>query len=439
MLPERVADHVDRRPLPSQLGGVGVSEAVSVHPPVDPRFGGEAGQQAADVDCQRAERKDGASGICSSKESPRGSASTRLPPRLAVGNILLVDSFRAASCVIDDRVVRRWFLSGALLGLCIFLAWPQASVGRTLVLQPTFRMSARNVVVSDATSLFTNGRYVFARLRAARSGPGREVRGLAIDDQSEARRIVRYPSGCSPAAAGGPWLAFSCQPYSGQAVQRPAKLYDFALRHWRSVPPSQALISQSEADGCFAPYCAILPVAVGRYWIEWSYDTPACMADHCEATHAFQNLATGTLASPKFDGTLVTDLDSSRLAHKLCPPLRTPDTYPQVLGAAVFVGSLEVDPIDGYIERCGSRRHYPFPYDLQPAINATVALSRTYVTEMGHGAYRLSGRLLPSLRQVGLKLPERLGPPGEILATKRYIYVLTRRGSLWYAPSPRRG
>jgi len=46
---QRVTDHVDRGPLPGQLGGVGVAEAVGVHPPVDPRLGGQARQQPPDV------------------------------------------------------------------------------------------------------------------------------------------------------------------------------------------------------------------------------------------------------------------------------------------------------------------------------------------------------------------------------------------------------
>ncbi len=48
-MPERVADHVDRRPLPRQLSSVGVPQTVSVHPAVDPSPGGQARQQPPDI------------------------------------------------------------------------------------------------------------------------------------------------------------------------------------------------------------------------------------------------------------------------------------------------------------------------------------------------------------------------------------------------------
>jgi len=359
------------------------------------------------------------------------SAGSTAPARALLGR-----SFRAAPAVaVRETLGRPPQLWPVVLLLAVWLGctWPEAGFAKTLVLRPAFRVATRGVAVGNATSLLTNGRYVFARRRAA-AGEGR---GVVIDDRTKAHWNVRYPRGCAPAAAGGPSLVFGCRPYANQQAQPPAKLYNFALRHWQSVPPSQPLVAQSEAAGCRSPQCTLSPVAVGRYWIEWSYDVPSCMVDHCEATIAFQNLTTGRLAYPQFDGSLVTNLDSRRLIQRLCPPLRTPELYPLVLGSAVFVGPFEVDPFDGYIQRCGSHRHYSFQYDLQPAINASVVLSRTYGKISGHGVYELSGRLLPSLRPIVLILPPRLNPPIEITAGVRHVYALTRWGQLLYASLPR--
>lgn len=319
----------------------------------------------------------------------------------------------------------RWIPS---LFLCLGLlcVWSVASaaashrqpnrLAKPVMLDPRFRLVATGI-----HSVFTNGRYVFLSNHSpTAAGTG----GKLFDEQTGRHVTVRTRPGCNPMAIGGPWLLFTCDGLSPQAVE----LYALATGHWQAVAntPGQA-------------------IAVGADWIE--YDVRC--GEHCSDTIVFQSIQTGevrSLAAWRRGGTTIPDLNSSSLAAKVCSPLRVPEGFepyglsPQP-GSLTFYGrsaiafaysgpsgnqSAQID-----VERCGTRRReanlsnvsggYPF------AANSHVALAH------GVRGTGLVGVFLSSFQR--FTLPLALGEGVAALSSRR-LFVLGNAGRLFATASP---
>jgi hypothetical protein len=287
--------------------------------------------------------------------------------------------------------------------------------------------------------LMSSGQYLFL-WKLGR--PGREGgpplgarSGIVVDTASGVRTTLSFPSGCSPGAMGGPWLAFGCSAGAGQRVP-PAELYDLTSGRWQPLPVNPAI------DFCtYEQRCTLSPAAIGTRWVEWSVSV-AC--EHCAPLAWFQDLSNGALDKFKAwtgGGTVIPDLGSPSLAATLCKPLRVPPpefpSFQTVPNSLTFYGQFAVagaTPVPNasaahYFERCGSRRRHQIP---APSV---VGSTRFIMWPKPPPFGKLEGVLLPGLRQFVSPSPPRMGFPVQMALASPHLYLLDAAGQLWSTDS----
>jgi hypothetical protein len=168
-------------------------------------------------------------------------------------------------------------------------------------------------------------------------GPG----GVSLIDPRTGRTIAFDQSthgGCTPDLLGGPWLLADC--YSELRLG----LFSVATGAWHTV----------------SRHPGMRPVGVGSDWIEYVV-VHTCRAD-CQLTYRFENVWTGRFRKLAYreGATTIPNLDSPRLAGRLCTPLRVP----RGPGALTFLGRFAIaqtgrrnDGVRDFLKRCGSRLH----------------------------------------------------------------------------------
>jgi hypothetical protein len=259
----------------------------------------------------------------------------------------------------------------------------------------------------------TNGPYtVITRPSGAR---------IVVDETSGRRARLRLPNYCrSPkrdSILGDGWLLEPCD------TSRLA-LYSVARRHWRSiaVAPGCVHFHAGRGSSCF-------PTAVGTDWIQFDEEST-----HFGDVNVFQNIHTGALRRDPTGTRTFPDLDSPRLARRLCAPLRVPShTFVFFAFQGPFV--LATDEAGPRLERCGTSRYWVLSGALQAAIGPG-----TVMWIHGGGRGLLDGIFIPSLRRFRVTLPPQATRVFYVQLSDRHIYLSgsTKRNLsvTWSAPLP---
>ena len=266
-------------------------------------------------------------------------------------------------------------------------------------------------------------------------GPQHFSGGTLVDEETGKHTRVRH-SGCYGFLTGGPWLLFYCPSPPLLSYQ----LY--------------SLVQRRIVRRGIAASTGMNPVAIGRDWIQYFVVK--------SGTYVFQNIRTQkmrTLPAWRAGGTTIPDLDSPRLAHNLCAPLRVPadwtpyarwTNYPfneklhagtvTLIGrSAILAGTTHPDSTGayhehGYLERCGS--HTKTPFATPPFASNAHAL----IADTDAGGLRLYGWGLPDLKPFVVRLPgydQGLIVPYRPALSSRKLYLVDHAYQLWVAPSPK--
>jgi hypothetical protein len=270
--------------------------------------------------------------------------------------------------------------------------------------------------------------------------------GTLIDEHTGKHSSIARP-GCIAEFFGGPWLLFEC----GTPTVTQLALYRPATRSWRVV--------SWNADALGSPD------AVGAYWIE-SATYQSC-PDRCDNVphHAFTRIATGAQGTVGWvpDGNIVPGLDSPSLVHKLCSPLRVPNSwFPTGFGPALLPGTVtmfgqfaiasgttsgadgEIEGLDR-LERCHSKLRRPIV--TSTPVVAGAQPSRTPVGDPHAIVWpskpqQLTGLFLPSLKEFTVPIPAQLGRVqattgalDQVFLASRTLYLLNGT-QLWAAAAP---
>lgn len=260
----------------------------------------------------------------------------------------------------------------------------------------------------------TNGPYT---VNTRRSGAQ-----VVLDETSGRRTRLRLPSGCRHSATdpilGDSWLLVGC---NGSRMG----LYSLARRRWRSVRVAPACAHFRGGAGF-----SCVPLRVGTDWIELDEES-----SHLGDVSVFQNIQTGRLVHDPTNATTFPDLDSRRLAQRLCRPLRVPaHTFAFFAFQGPFV--LMTDEGGPTLERCGTRRRWGLSGEpLQAGIGPGVVM-----WTHGGGRGQLDGLFIPSLRQFRVTLPPHAQHVTYVQLSERYIYLsgATKHNlnATWSAPLP---
>jgi hypothetical protein len=318
------------------------------------------------------------------------------------------------------------------IGLAVLGAWvsayqASARIGHSQVLRVRWHLFGNEGPVA----LWGDGRFVFAQF----SNSGRDV---LIDDQTGRRTDVQVPPGCGPApvAMGGPFLLFACG--NGAA---PMRLYRVSLpRGWRALNPSPQFVQQ-----CNSPdvgRCG--PTAIGSHWVEYGMTTCEDPGVHCSSPrYEFQNIDTGQLAANPATpgGTVIPDLNSPTLAHKLCSPLQVPsaqispyDPGPSP-GTVTLYGRFAVSSLDygagqgeAHLHKCGSQLDQQL-IDLSNPTSPPIGNTHVLVWSPGlepNGQYphQLNAVRLPSLRRLVIPVPPTIGGSSTLVLGPRHLYMI---------------
>jgi hypothetical protein len=305
---------------------------------------------------------------------------------------------------------------------------------------PTLRVAFRDS--GRALGLVTSSRYVFIERPRGSAG----VVGTLVDELTGKRKQIPLSPGCGTSGQSridGPWLVVeSCGPQSHPVTD----LYSLATGRWRAVSASPSLNPCSSCDA------EITPVDAGRHWVGYFVLTCPNTLHGCRARYTrFQNLDTGAVVNDPTGGRTIADLNSPRLARRVCSPLRVPWA-----GALTFDGKFAVargTTKDGtpeiWLERCGSSRRLVLLK--QPDTVPTWGSNGSAVV-WGSRLSALGGVFLPSLSRFTVPLPKAAitGPcsagsagHGDVPSctqaiglTGHKLYVLANR-RLWTANTPR--
>jgi hypothetical protein len=375
----------------------------------------------------------------SSPRSAHGSPSTCWRPRIgAPRNFLLSGPFvLAAMCFSASREVS-WFRSLILLML-LATAWvvvpasAQARSTRTraIVLHSRFKSLPGAEMVSDQ-------RYVFIRGGSYRTGSG------ALIDGRTGRDTPISEPGCTPAALGQPWVAFTC----GTPSALTYRLYNITTRQTTALDSSPDLGYQACTSNC-------LPIAaVGRDWI--AFEAPPA-DEHELPTFVFQNLQTGqAVTHDPTSATTTTNLDSPNLTAAICSPLRVPaisNGYSSGWGSLTFDAGYAISSGGGaYLERCRTRLHkrltftipnYHSSYQDGCAHLACPLAANPHAIIWASASDRLAGIFLPSLQPFTIPLPAKVQGASEeasvsyqLALTPRTLYLHSGAGHIWSIPAP---
>jgi hypothetical protein len=315
-----------------------------------------------------------------------------------------------------------------------------------VVLHPSFHR------IVQAGYLLSNDRYVFAGVPYGQPVPASS--GLLLDEGVAKRTTVFRPTGatsCGGEAVGGPLMVAFC--FFGQSMV--PESYSISGRTWQPFIYTPAVCQLTTQGSCDV-------VAIGTHWIEIK---ESCY--HCANTYVFQNIQTGEVRSDPTHPTTTADVNSPRLAHRVCSPLAVPraddgggDSNLSGWGSLRFYGSFAVafgtDEFGNpsvYLERCGSRLHLPIESGLCYLLTCVAPVANSHAviwqspgtprTLIGQSAEtQLNGYFLPSMRRFVITLPaplttQTLTPPqSSVVLTTRNLYVLDGTGELWRTATP---
>lgn len=302
------------------------------------------------------------------------------------------------------RLLLVTFVTYACVTICILaLGTSAAGAKRTPARLRQVALHARfHRADTGVTSLLADGRHVFL------SGPvaaDATQGGVLIDDQTGRRTPISADTGCSSPVIGGPWLSFAACP-------DPLQLDPVAGGLARTVS---------------RPRVGDAPVALGRDWIEYRSN---CDDVHVCPSYAFQNISTGMVRRDPTDASTIANLNSPKLAHRVCRGLTVPtgDFLAPPTEWLVFDGNVALadDPSGIVLRQCKRTLHLA----THASPGHIGASSRAIVWQQGN---KLAGVLLPSLRRFTLGLPAiglytlALGP--------RTLYILDPEGQLWTIPA----
>jgi hypothetical protein len=299
---------------------------------------------------------------------------------------------------------------------------------------------------ADVSAVLADQRYVLMMSPGQGSGPPAGD-GRLLDEQTGRRVHVDPPGpGCSAVAVGGGWLMYDCYP----SVPR-VRLYRISTGRWQGLQP----------------YPNLAPQAIGSRWVQ-------LVAPSNRVNHAlFQNIATGqerSLPAWAPGGSIIPDLNSPKLARRVCSPLRVPGAWSQQ-GTPEGTGQLSVfgqflvvqgtsRPTQGdvwaidYVSRCGSRTRTDLAWE-----EGTIG-NRDAIMQAGGD----QGIFLPSLHPFSINFQDFLtgqygSSPDDFstVLTARRIYLIAQDPSsipecgshaptcpppptdyqLWYATAPK--
>ena len=277
---------------------------------------------------------------------------------------------------------------------------------RTLVLHPRFRLAATGI-----TGIQSSGPYVFWLTPEATD---QTQAGVLIDDRTGQRTSVSRPE-CGSPVIGGSWLVFNSG-NCGSPLQ--IALYPLVGGAPRMVPRPFAAAS----------------VALGTRWVEFDRN---CDDVHLCPNYIFVNIQTGATRTASVPAGSLIDLNSAKLARKICRPLRLPTIplFELPTRSLVFDGrfAIATGASGIFLERCGRRLHLRIsPYG-NPFVGDVVGANAHTVVWQSWGRL-LTGVFLPTLRRFVIRLPANssynieLGP--------RTLYLLDSNGQVWTAPAP---
>jgi hypothetical protein len=269
--------------------------------------------------------------------------------------------------------------------------------------------------------------------------------GVLFDDLAHRRTTVTRP-GCVAAPGTqitGGVVAFNC---SDTTIPQP-ELYEIASRSWRSVA-----LSATVSDPCGPVPCDMTSrlTGAGSRWLQF-IQSNCPQGEHCSFANVYQNIQTGAVASDPAvqGGHWISDLDSPRLARRICSPITTPEgfnifTAPGPGGLTFegrFVLSLSPGPSGGsrtYLERCGTRLHQLIESSNAAQTAGPVAISlHAIVWQQSQSGLDLE--FLPSRQRFRLRLPRTADSVVTDLAlTANHLYVIDQNNMLWITPLPTR-
>jgi hypothetical protein len=282
-------------------------------------------------------------------------------------------------------------------------------------------------------SFFTSGSYALFSLPTP--CPDRfPDRYLLIDDRTGTRTVIRVRGVTTADAFAAPWILLEQNGNFGFV------LYNIDTGRRR---PARCNI-RCGPDGPFG-------YALGTRWLEFFVQHPGSCGDGVHnscgpVTNTFFNIQTGhSRFQASLSTTMVADLDSRSLFHRVCPPLQAapaaptgPDVVPGAFVPSLtfygpFAIAIDAGPT-AFLERCGSNLRVPID---QPTGGWPTASRRAVVWQL---AGQLAGLLLPSLRPFTAQLPASIANPGSLdtLLDDRDIYVEDGTGRVWGAAFPPR-
>jgi hypothetical protein len=280
---------------------------------------------------------------------------------------------------------------------------------------PILRVKWRLVANVGSAGVVGNGRFVFALFNNGFR------HAVLIDDQTGKRSAITIPPGCFAKGMGGVWLLFRCG--SGNPPQ--VRLYRVSIPgYWRTLAPSPEIVREC---GPPPPYARCDPTAVGSHWVAYSL-VPCQTTLHCDnTTSELQNIDTGRVIADPTARDVITDLNASVPARRLCSPVRVP-LDGRVTFYAQFAVTFGLDPtgdaLQTYLKKCGSplNRLLQVNGNFPPAGNRQAIVWAEFAQD-GITPRSLQTVLLPSLRRRVIKLPTELGPISALVFGPHHLYV----------------
>jgi len=254
--------------------------------------------------------------------------------------------------------------------------------------------------------------------------------GVVLDELTGRKTTAWLPSDCPAPDAdnlmlGGGWLLEDC-------TSSRVDLYSLARGSWRAVPIAAGCVTFHAGAGSS---CSVY--AVGSDWIAYD-ESSVRLGDR----FVFQNIASGALRHDPANPRTLADLSSPTLVHRLCRPLRTPESGSMV-GLAGRL-ALVINESGVVLERCGSHLHVPLPFMDGSVIDTWSASdARSLVSDLIPAGV-LNGIFVPSRQRfsVTVPLPRRFRFDSSEFASDRHIFLIvppatpTSQARVLWAPLP---
>jgi hypothetical protein len=298
----------------------------------------------------------------------------------------------------------------------------EASGLAPVVLHLKFRPVIRFANGHCGGPIWTSGRYALVSVSAPNANAC-ATRFLLIDNRTGKRTFLHGRGLTEMRAFGAPWIFLLKDDHD--------VLYNITTNKTRGCGAS-GCVPKGEADG----------YALGSRWLETFVQQPGPCGDgehnSCgPVTQSFYNINTGRFRdATSWNATAVANLNSPRLFHHVCPPLRVPSG-----GSLAFYGSFAVAATDRtwLLERCGSSLQIPIGMSYQdgpisPPVAGTHAVVWQVIDPLGEWHGQIAGVLLPSLRRFAATIPSKLH--GFELALSASRLYLGTNGRVWAARIP---